>query len=237
MSKELPFLEHVRELRQRLFFSFVVFVVASIVGYLFFPRIIDYFENFIDVGLNVTKLYEGFLMRINVSIYVGLVIFVPVLLLNILLYIIPGIEGGDKIIFTALYILSVVLYVAAIFSVSIFLPITLNFLQSNSFMPDTLNKLFSYGEFIEFFFKFLLAFCLTLQFPIVILILLYFNILKIEWLTKFIPYFVPVALLLSAIITQDILSQFLVALPLFILYLLCILVAKLLKWGGNSGTD
>ncbi|MGL1892738.1 MAG: twin-arginine translocase subunit TatC [Spirochaetaceae bacterium] len=234
MSNTLTFFEHVKELRNKLGISSIVFVVASVFGYIIFPSVISYFNNFLDVGLHVTKLYEGFFMRVQVSLYIGLIFFIPVFLLNLLLFIVPGFEKGDKAVFVSLFLLSIILYVVAILSVSIFLPITINFLQSKSFIPDTLNKIFSYGEFIDFFFTFLLAFCVSLQFPVVLLVLLYFKILKTAWLTKFIPYFVPVALLLSAIMTQDILSQFLVAVPLFVLYLLCILAAKKLKWGVDD---
>lgn len=236
MNNPQTFLGHIKELRHKFFVSALLFLIASILGYIYFPYVINYFNNFIDVGLNITKLYEGFFMRVQVSIYIGLIVFIPFFLLNVLLFIIPGFEKGEQFVFVFLYILSICLYISAIFSVGVFLPITINFLQSQSFMPDSLNKIFSYGEFIDFFFSFILAFCLSLQFPVLLLILLYFKILKIVWLIKFIPYFVPMSLLLSAIITQDILSQFIVAVPMFILYLLCIVVAKGLKWGVDVTT-
>ena len=231
MPEELTFIEHIYILRRKIFYSFFFFILFSILSYIFFPRFIGYIHRTFEMKLYVTKVYEGFVIRVQVAAYIGILMAMPILIFNLLHYIIPAFEKKDKILFTILFLFSLLLYAVAIYSVKVFLPISITFLESRSFIPDSLNKIFSYNEFISFFFKFMIAFCLTLQFPIILLILLYFNILKRSWLIRFIPYFIPVSLLLSAIVTQDLLSQFIVAVPMFLLYLICIFTAKILKWG------
>ncbi len=231
MEKNLTFTQHLIELRTKLIIALVFFIIFSISAYILFPRFIGYLNSTFQIDFHVMKVYEGFTIRIQVSLYIGLLLSLPVFLFNILLFILPALEKKEKTTFSTLFLLSLILYCTAIYAVRIFLPITIYFLESKAFIPDSLTKIFSYNEFISFYFKFTLAFCVALQFPVITLILLRFRILKRARLIKFIPYFIPVALLISAVMTQDLLSQFIVAIPLFILYLLCLAAAKLLKWG------
>ena len=84
-----------------------------------------------------------------------------------------------------------------------------------------------------FFFKFIFAFGLCFQFPIILLLLLKLGIMKFSFLTKNFRYFIVAIFVIAMLITPspDVQSQILLAIPLLFLYLLTIIIAKIFKLG------
>ena len=66
----------------------------------------------------------------------------------------------------------------------------------------------------------------------VLLLLLYYKVVKREKMIKFFKFFVAIALIASAILTPpDVISQLMLTAPMIVLYLICIIVAKVFNWG------
>lgn len=232
-NNDMVFADHVIELRNRLFASLLVIAALSVVGYFLFPFFFDFIFSIISEELYVTKIYEGFITRLKVSLLIGLLLSIPFLLSQLLAFIMPALARREKIIIVVLITCSFLLFIGGIlFSLRMVLPISIDFLRSQEFFPTNLDRIISYDLFIVFFFQFLIAFGLCLQFPVIILILLYFKVIKRPILIKYLKYFIALAFLVSGILTPpDIVSQIMLSLPIIIMYLLCIIIAGILNWG------
>ena len=81
--------------------------------------------------------------------------------------------------------------------------------------------------------KMVLAFAVLFQLPLVLVVLMAFDIVKRATLLKFSRYFIVLIFVVSAIMTPpDIISQVALSLPLIVLYFLSIFVAKILGFGN-----
>ena len=229
----MTFIEHVLELRKRLGILLIAILFTSIIGYIVFPYFFNFIINILSEELYVTKIYEGFLTRIRIALLIGLLLSIPFLIYELIAFILPAFNRKEKIIILILIFSSFILFLCGIyFSLKMVLPISVSFLRSENFFPTNLGRIISYDSFIIFFFQFLVSFGLCLQFPVVILTLLYFKVLKMQKLIRFLKYFVAVSFLIAGILTPpDVVSQSMLALPMILLYLLCILIGKLLHWG------
>jgi sec-independent protein translocase protein TatC len=182
--------------------------------------------------LFITRIYEGFTTRIEVSILLGVVFSIPFIVFEFLSFILPGLHRKERSTIILFLISSLGLFGGGVFlSMKLVLPWSIRFLKSGTFFIQSLNNVISYGSFLTFVSNFVLIFCAILQFPIVIMILLYFRIISTAFLAKSFKYFIPIALVAGAIIAPDIGSQLFLAVPFCLLYLFCILLGRTLKWG------
>ncbi len=232
-NRDMTFWEHVYELRNRLLFVLVAVTLFSIAGYIIFPLIIENIYKILGEKLYATSIAEGFSMRLKISVIFGLILALPLLIIQLLLFIFPALNKKEKTIVLSLVISSFILFVlGVIFSFNVVLPASINFLKSREFFPDNINRLISYNNFITFFFQFLLCFGICFEFPIVIILLLKLNLIKMSFLIKKFKYVVVIIFIIAAILTPpDAFSQVMMALPLLALYLACIIIGKIFGLG------
>lgn len=233
MKDDLTFREHVLELRKRLFWVFVVMICFSVLGYFAFPFFFDFLLSILSEELYATKIYEAFLTRLRIALLLGVLLTIPYLLYQIMAYILPGLERKERVLVFSLLVSSFLLFLGGVyFAVKVVMPLSMDFLKSRDFFPNALNRLISYESFIIFFFQFLVAFGLCLQFPVVLLLLLYYKMIRRDKMIKFFKFFVAIALVASAILTPpDVVSQLMLTAPMIVLYLICIILAKAFNWG------
>ena len=229
-NRSMVFKSHILELRRRLIIVLGTVLVFSVAGYFLFPFIFDFLYKIVSESLYVTKIYEGFITRLKISLLIGVFFSIPVLLFELAAYIFPGLYKKERIIFLLILISAFILFLIGLyFSIQIVMPISMRFLKSRDFFPHNLNRIISYDAFVIFFTQFLIAFGLCFQFPVVVIILLYFKVLRVGLLIKYLKHFIAIIVLVSAILTPpDIISQLLLCVPLIFMYLLCILIGKLL---------
>lgn len=232
-KNDLTFQQHVLELRRRLLLVLIVIAAFSVGGYFLFPSLFDLLRTLIAEDLYVTKIYEAFLTRLRIAVLVGLFFTIPFLVYQVLAFILPGLYKQEKALVFALVVAGFLLFIGGVyFALRVVLPISIDFLKSQEFFPNQLNRIISYDAFLVFFLQFLIAFGLCLQFPIVLLILLYYKIIQLRKLVSFFKYFIAVTLLFAGILTPpDVISQIMLTVPMIVLYALCILIGKLFKWG------
>ena len=96
----------------------------------------------------------------------------------------------------------------------------------NAIAPDGVAVMTDIQKYLDFVISLFLAFGITFEVPIVVVILVYFDITNVEKLKEYRPYVIVGAFVIGAIFTPpDVVSQILLALPLWILYELGILVS------------
>jgi len=235
MSKKklMTFWEHIYELRKRVFVVFGVIVIFSILGYFLFSYIIDEVTAIIGEKLYAHDIAEGFLTRLRISFLIGFFFSIPLLLFELSLFIFPALNKREKRFMLLLLISTFILFTLGIFfALKSVLPISIEFLTSEVFFPENVDRLISYKNFISFFFQFLVGFGICFQFPVVLLFLMKIGALKVSFLITKFKYVVIIIFILAAVITPpDIVSQIMLAIPMIVLYTLCIIIGKIFKLG------
>lgn len=240
----MSLLEHLRELRLRIIISLIAAGGLSVVAYIFFNPIVAFlFQPFRRVNalsardeiLFVNSLFEGFVVRIKVSILAGIVFSLPVHIYNLIRFVLPGLLPRERRIILASVAVSFVLVVSS-FYYGYFqvIPLSLQFLSGSGFIPANVGILLNYGKNIFVIFQFLLLTVLVFQLPLVLEILLILNLVSRRGLWKASRYVIVGIFVLAAIVTPpDFVSQLSLALPLVALFLMTILVAKIFNFGGR----
>jgi sec-independent protein translocase protein TatC len=239
-ERVMPLIEHIRELRNRLFVSMLSFVVCSIVAFVFsnsiigiFTRQFDSVSSAVESKLVVTTIIEGFSAQVKVAVYAGLIFSSPVHVFNILRFIFPSLNRRQRaIILWSLFASLVLIAFGSYLAYFKIVPLAIGFLTNPYFVPAGVGYLLDYQTNIFYVFSFILWSLLALQLPLVMEILLMMNVLKRKAVFKASRYIIVGIFVLAAVITPpDFISQLGVAVPLVALFFLGLLIAKIFKFG------
>ena len=143
-------------------------------------------------------------------------------------FVVPGLRKGEKRVVLPVVFFSITLfYAGASFAYFVILPITMSFLLA--FGTEHLTPMISGEHYFEFALRLALAFGVVFQFPLVVSLLTYWEILGPDFLQRYWRYGVVLVFALSALLTPpDVASQVLMAGPVLILYFASLLLAKLI---------
>jgi len=175
---EMPFLDHLEELRWRILWTLLAIIVGSIIGFILVLRfgVLDLLINpFYEVMGEEEKLVflsptEPFFLILRVGILGGIVLVSPILIYQVWTFLSPALERHEKrAIIPALY-LGVLLFAAGVWmSYALALPVTLQFLLF--FGEGYFDQMLQAGPYLGFVTKLLLAFGILFELPVVIMIL------------------------------------------------------------------
>jgi len=232
-EKKLPLTAHLQELRKRLILSFIAVGGGFALCYTFAEKIFDILaapllEMMPQGGsLIFTSVAEAFFTYMKVAFVAGLILASPFVLYQIWAFVAPGLYRHEK-----KYVVPFVLAGSFFFALGIFfgyyvaLPIGFKFLLG--FATDFIKPLPSMKEYLSFSIKFLLAFGLVFEFPVVLVLLARIGVVDARTLARQRKYAILLIFVFAAILTPpDIVSQVIVALPMIGLYELSILLSKL----------
>jgi sec-independent protein translocase protein TatC len=238
--KEMPILEHIRELRNILLTSLIAFAVACIVAFTCANQIINFFilplssiDSLLDTTMVVSSIVEGFVAKLRISLIAGFILSLPVHIFGILRFAFPALTGREKRIVMCFLVFSLILIVIGAYLVYFRLvPLAISFLTNPYFVPQTVGFLLNYQTNVFYLLTFILWAVLALQLPLVMEILLVMNILKRRQVWKATRFIIVGFFILAAIVTPpDVISQIGVAVPLITFHFLALLIAKIFKFG------
>lgn len=222
-QQKLTFYDHILEIRKRLFMVFVVFVLGSILGFVFNSEIQAILINPLGQQLYYTSPMGGFSFMFNISLFAGALIAIPFCVLHIIKFVAPTIGHNKSAFALKLLIASLLLTIAGVsFAYNVSLPPTLNFLTG--FDSDIISSLISTSEYLGFIKLYLAAFALIFQIPLILLIINTIKPIDPQKMLKTQKYVVVSSFIAAAIIspTPDALNQTLMAAPMILLYELSI---------------
>ncbi|MBI3312765.1 MAG: twin-arginine translocase subunit TatC [Candidatus Omnitrophica bacterium] len=225
------FVTHFEELRRRLLFSLILFVLASVAAYFFSGQLIDFFTLPLkargDVQLFFQKPFEAFMTHLKVAALAGVVMTSPFLLSQIWFFIVPGLYQKEKKILLPMILISAALFFAGvIFAYAYILPWGLGFLLS--YQTESLKPLLGIGPYFSFLTGTLIAFGVLFDFPVFIVGLVRLGVVKTKTLVKARKAFIVIIFVLSALLTPspDPVSQLLLALPLMLLFEISLWISR-----------
>ena len=246
---EMPFLDHLEELRWRILWSLLAVVIGSIVGFVLVLEfeVLDILINpFYEVMgademLVTLSPTEGFFLLLRIGILSGVILVSPIIIYQIWAFLSPALERHEKrAIIPALY-LGVVLFAAGVLmAYYLALPVTLEFLLF--FGDEYWEPMMRAGEYFGFVTKLLLAFGVLFELPVVIMILSALGLVTPAFLrTKRRHAFVIIAILASLLSPGDVVMvTAMMMIPMVFLYEFSILLSvvitrkrKARKIGGD----
>ncbi len=232
-EKKLPLTAHLQELRKRLILSFVAIGVGFLACYAFSQPLFNVLAaplmKVMPVGgsLIFTSVAEAFFTYMKVGFIGGLVLASPFVLYQIWAFVAPGLYRHEKRYVVPFVLLGSFFFALGIgFAYFVALPVGYRFLLG--YATDFIKPLPSIKEYLSFSIKFLLAFGLVFEFPVVLLLLARIGIIDAKAMAKRRRYAILLIFIFAAVVTPpDMISQILMALPLVALYELSILLARL----------
>ncbi len=231
----MPFLDHLEELRRRLFWMAAAVVAGVGIGFFLLTKIdlIRLLERPILPfmhGRNLIYTHPGtsFHILLSASLVFGVILASPVILGQLWGFLSPALYAKEKKVILWVSIGMVFLFLAGIaLSFFVVLPLTLQFLMGVE--SDALTPMISATEYFDFAISMCLALGLVFEIPIAILALTALGIVTPAFLSKYRRHSIVLCLTVAAFITPggDPYSLLALTIPLYGLYELSILVAKI----------
>jgi len=229
----MPFLDHLEELRKRLFWIAGAVVVGVVVAFALLSKldIIRLLERPILPLLHGQKLIythpgTSFHILLNASLALGIVLASPIIIGQLWRFLAPALYAHEKRVVIPVVISMASLFLAGVsLSYFVVLPLTLQFLMSIE--STALTPMISATEYFDFAISMCVAFGVVFEVPIAILALTALGIITPQFLSKYRRHAIVVCLTAAAFITPgaDPYSLFALAIPLYVLYELSVFVA------------
>ena len=226
MSAQETFVSHLIELRQRVVHALVAFLVVFVAIFLWpgAAPIYDFLAaplmNALPEGATMiaTGVVTPFLVPMKVTALVAFMIALPYVLYQAWAFVAPGLYEHEKRLALPVVIASTVLFLLGV-AFCYYFVFGKVFAFINEFAPKSITPAPDIEAYFSFVITMFLAFGITFEIPIVVMILVRFGVVSIERLRDARPYVIVGSFVVSAIITPpDVLSQFMLAVPMCLLY-------------------
>lgn len=245
-----PLIEHLAELRNRLIRSVLAFVVGMLISYSVSQQIFDFLASPIctqlieatgECGLIFTGLQKGFTTALRISMFGGFILAFPIIGWQLWQFVAPGLYKKEKGAFLPFLLASPVLFfIGASFAFYAVLPLAFDFFLGYQNLgaegaealdgPAAVGITFlgTIDEYLGLTMKFVLAFGLTFQLPVLMTLLAKAGMLNAKALTSTRKYAIVAILGLAAVITPpDVITQIIMFTVIYGLYELSIILVKI----------
>jgi sec-independent protein translocase protein TatC len=231
VTLELPFSEHIEELRQRIFLLFWIILVLTCLAFIEVKSIV----KILELPINNVKFFqvapgEYFISTIKISFYTGLLFSSPFIISQFILFLLPGLTKKETKIILPLLLGSLVLFgLGLAFSYYTLIPAALNFFLNYS--EEVLEPFWSFDQYFEFILVLFYSTGLAFQIPILQILVGLLNIVSAQQMLGAWRYIILLSTILGAILTPstDPFTQLLLSLAILLLYFAGLGVLFLLK--------
>jgi sec-independent protein translocase protein TatC len=237
-SGEMPFFDHLEELRWRIVWSLCALVVGTAIGFVAATRLdlLALLKRPLDpyvageqlIALSIT---DPFFITFKLALTLGFILAAPVIIYQVWLFLAPALTKREKrAIVPALYV-GVLLFIVGVVGAYFYvLPLTAKFLAG--FQTESLALTLTATHYFSFVIKLLVAFGLVFQLPVVILILATLGLVSSGFLSRNRRYAFAVITVLAALITPgDVASTIMMMIPMSLLYEISILITRGIERG------
>ncbi|MBP9752437.1 MAG: twin-arginine translocase subunit TatC [Proteobacteria bacterium] len=240
-----PLVSHLIELRKRLIWVLMVFVVGFFICYYFSNSLFDFLvQPLSDIlhqkggerRLIYTSLTEAFTTYIKISFFFAFIMTFPFLCYHVWQFVVPALFKNERFIFRC-FLVSIPLFflIGAFFAYYIIFPTAYTFFLSfettaltSTSLPIQLEA--KLNEYLSFVMRLILAFGICFELPVILSLLSFAKILSYESLKKHWRIAIVAIFALSAFITPpDVLSMLGLAIPLIALYGVSLIMVQLIE--------
>ena len=216
----MPLSGHLAELRNRLLWSFLVIALGGSIGFAYGEQLISLLRGFLppDVRLIQIELGDGFAIRIQISLVVGIILAMPVLLWHLWRFIAPGLTASEQRAILPWIPAALAFFALGVGVAFVVLPFAVTFLLQ--FVPEAVDRTINIRSYFDFMSTLFLAFGILMEFPILLVGLSRVGIVTSARLARSRRMAVLVIAIFSAVVTPggDLVSPFVLGLTLYLLY-------------------
>jgi len=245
-----PLIEHLAELRTRLIHSVVAFIIGMVICFTVWNPIFDFLTHPLcsamaerghtDCGLILIKLQEGFFVAISISLLGGLVLSFPYVSYQMWRFVAPGLYKNERGAFLPFMLASpFMFFLGASFAFYVVTPLAfdffLGFQQTGSVLSGDMEEHAAAGiafqgsaqEYLSLTIKFIVAFGLCFQLPVLLTLMGKAGLVSAEGLGAVRKYAVVAILVLAALVTPpDVITQVILFVVVYGLYEVSIFLVR-----------
>ena len=234
---------HLTELRDRLLRS----VLAVLIGFIILFPFANEIYGFVSAPLRelmpegstmiATGVASPFLTPFKLSLVLAIFLAIPVILYQIWGFVAPGLYQKEKRIAMPLLASSVLLfYAGAAFAYFVVFPLIFSFFTSVG--PENVQVMTDINSYLDFVLKLFLAFGIAFEMPIAAVILIWTGVTTPDALSKKRPYIIVGCFVFGMLLTPpDVISQSLLAIPMWLLFELGVFFGRLLETKAQSASE
>ncbi len=234
------FVSHLVELRQRLL-RIILLVAVLMLGLFPFANTLYIFVAApliavlpADTSMIATQVASPFLTPFKLSLVTAIFVAMPYVLHQIWLFIAPGLYHREQRLTRPILISSIILfYAGTLFAYFVIFPLIFAFLTAAA--PDGIAVMTDINHYLDFVLTLFFAFGLAFEVPVATVLLVLMDVATTQTLKRKRPYIIVGAFILGMLLTPpDVISQTLLAIPIWLLFELGILTANLVKQKAST---
>jgi sec-independent protein translocase protein TatC len=233
-GSEQPFIQHLVELRDRLVKAAIAVFIAG-AALAIYPGPADLYDLLAaplvaqlphGSTLIATSVISPFLVPLKILMMAAFLLALPVVLYQLWAFVAPGLYSHEKKLVLPLVVSSTLLFMTGVaFCYFFVFGQVFKFIQS--FAPKSITAAPDIEAYLSFVITMFIAFGLTFEVPIAVIVLARMGVVSIAKLKEFRAYFIVLAFVVAAIVTPpDVVSQLALAIPMCFLYEIGILAAQ-----------
>ncbi len=226
----MPLLDHLIELRKRLIYALVGFMLVFFVTFYFAKPIFSFLiQPATQDGYKVVVLdiFEFFFVTVKLSAMVSLIVGFPLIAVQIWLFVAPGLYRHEKKAFMPFLIATPFMFYAGCLAMYyVVMPYVINFMLTQ-YVPPDIEKTLRSSDYLERVLQLVFAFGFAFEVPVLLTLLVRVGIVSTEALRSKRRYAIVIAFVVAAVLTPpDVVSQLALAMPLIAFYEISILIGR-----------
>ncbi|SEG84004.1 twin-arginine translocase subunit TatC [Marinobacterium lutimaris] len=241
-DQALPLRSHLIELRQRLLRCVLVILVIFLALFSFANDLYTWVSApltaLMPAGTSMiaTDVTSPFFAPFKLTLMVSILIAMPLLLHQAWSYIAPGLYGHEKKLAAPILASSVVLfYLGIAFAYGVVFPIIFGFFTSVG--PESIAVMTDISSYLNFVLKLFFAFGVVFEIPIATLLVISSGMTSVQELQSKRPYVIVGCFVIGMLLTPpDLISQSLLALPMWLLFELGLLLGRAMTLGSSQAS-
>lgn len=232
-SAEMGLMDHLAELRRRLIIIFLSVLITATGAYVTSGTVLEFlfqpFHEHFDSGMLIgTGPAEAFMLKIKVAVFMGVIFSSPVIFLQIWLFIAPGLYDHEKKMLVPFVASTTFLFLSGVlFCNEVVFPFAFEFFRDQYNSIPGVTPAIRVSEHLTMIIQGLIGFGIVFQMPVLAFFLGRIRIIDYQMMLGTLRYAIVIIMIISAVFTPpDVITMFLMAMPLSLLYALSILIVK-----------
>ena len=232
-DKPMPLLDHLIELRKRLVYALLGFILVFVACFYFAKPIFTFLiQPATSDGYKVIVLdiFEFFFVTVKMSAFLALIVGFPLIAMQIWAFVAPGLYRNEKAAFRPFLIATpFMFYAGCAVMYYLVMPYVINFMLG-LYTPPEIEKTLRASDYLERVLQLVFAFGFAFEVPVLLVLLVRVGLVSTAALKAKRRWAIVIAFVVAAILTPpDVVSQFALAVPLLVFYEIAIWIGMMIE--------